>query len=210
MIIKIIMLSGGYDSTGLLFWALSHPEWIVCAHHMILVNREQRHEPEIKSVNEIEKYIDKNNIQCEITSSRIEQVDKWYCGKDIVHAALMGAIAASGEFMRHRRSRPQIDVFTGGTMEDDFNTQLENRDGIWKKHKIFETYFADWPKHWPVPTISAPLMKEYKKDVVKYIPKELLPHLFTCRIPKKDGEIFLECGKCVSCERKKNLFDTSQ
>lgn len=206
MQIKIVMLSGGYDSTALLFWALRHPEWHVVAHHVVLVNYEQRWEPELQAVHAIQGHVEDRKIPCVFDYSRLELPDPFFCGRDIVHVGHIAAIVAQAHYFRHRKSSPSVEVFTGGTVEDGVHTQLANQDGIWKKTVIFETHFADWPNHETRPVLSVPFMGLPKSDIVQYIPKELMGRLWTCRIPRRmpDGS-YQKCGECKSCLREESL-----
>ena len=208
MKIKIIMLSGGYDSTGLLFWALSrYPESSVVAHHICLVNAERRHALESEAVARIEEYAASRALPCRFSRSKVENMNPHHYGRDIVHAGFMGAQIAAAAFYEHRRHYPQVDVYTGGTIEDGVDDQIEQRDGIWKKHAIFNAYFADWKPHWPKPTISAPMKDATKESVARHIPAELMPHIVTCRRPVISPAGVFECGACVSCARKRLIAE---
>jgi 7-cyano-7-deazaguanine synthase in queuosine biosynthesis len=211
MPIKIIMLSGGFDSTGLLFWALGRPEWHVIAHHINLVNYERRADLEAVAVGKILSYLRRHDFEYDYTSSRIENMDPVFYEKDIVNVGFIAAVIAQSTFKRYRRangSSPDIEVFTGGTLEDHVDEQISTGAGIAKKNRVFDAMLCDFD--YPVavrPRISIPFKNSPKRELVKYIPAKLLPHLWTCRTPTRRGGQFVECGSCVSCERKKLIAE---
>jgi 7-cyano-7-deazaguanine synthase in queuosine biosynthesis len=206
--VKIIMLSGGYDSTGLLFWALGHKDWFVIAHHIELVNAENRSGLETQAIEKIIEY-----TGCEYSTSKIENMDPVYFAKDIINVGFMAAIVAKSSFLKFRRldkEDPDIEVFTGGTLEDHCYEQIEAMDGIGVKNKIFEVMFADFD--FPganVPRIKIPFRDTPKVEVVKYIPTELLPYIWTCRVPTRREGKFAECGVCAACQRKRLISEAA-
>jgi 7-cyano-7-deazaguanine synthase in queuosine biosynthesis len=207
MKIKIVMLSGGYDSTGLLFWALRNPEWAVHVHHVELRNADMRWEYESRSVAEIVSYLNAHGMVFEYSQSVIENFDPWFAEKDIVNVGFMAAQVARGVFLAHRRFVPEVEVFTGGTLEDHCSEQMERMDGIGRKTALFNLLMSNWPDRLPRPAITIPFANTPKQDVIPYIPTDLLPKLWTCRHPIQDGG---ECGSCKSCIRKQQVFDLNK
>ena len=200
--VKIVTLSGGYDSTGLLFWALGHPEWHVIAHHIELVNSENRSLLELEAVKKIVNY-----CGVEYSRTRFENMDPVHFERDIVIVGFIGAIIAKSAFKKYKcidRENPDVEVFTGGTLEDHCDEQIENMDGIGIKTKVFESMFAGWDSD-PIPRLSIPFKDTPKAEVVKYIPKELLQYIWTCRIPTRRNGTFVECGDCIACYRKSHI-----
>jgi 7-cyano-7-deazaguanine synthase in queuosine biosynthesis len=206
MKIKIVMLSGGYDSTGLLFWALRNPEWFVHVHHVELRNAEMRWEHESRSVAAIISYLNARPFGFEYSQSMIENFDPWFAEKDIVNVGFMAAQVARGVFLAHRRFVPEVEVFTGGTLEDHCNEQMERMDGIGRKTALFNLLMGNWPDRLPRPVISIPFADTPKRDVMQYIPSDLLPRLWTCRNPIRGG---FECGTCKSCLRKQSVLEAA-
>lgn len=207
--VKIVMLSGGYDSTGVLFWALRHPDWHIIAHHVELVNSEKRHDLENAAVKKIIEYC---GDKLEFSSSRFENSDPYFFEKDIVNVGFIAAIKAKSAHIKYReldRESPCVEVFTGGTLEDHCDDQIESMDGIGIKNKVFEAMFSGWDRPGDVPTISIPFKNIPKIEVVKYIPKEILPHIWTCRVPTRRSGTFIECGECVACYRKKLISEAA-
>jgi hypothetical protein len=135
-------------------------------------------------------------------TSAIENYDSWFCQKDIINVGLMAGTVATATFLKYKKYKPEVEVFTGGTLEDHCQEQMDNMEGIGKKTKIFEILMCDWPEHYPKPKITIPFATTPKTEVVKYIPKELLPNIWTCRQPININQ---ECGVCKSCMRRKAL-----
>lgn len=205
MKIKIIMLSGGYDSVGLLFWAIGHSDWHIVAHHIELRNSEKRWEMESKSINAVIDYAKREKIEFEYSSSKIENMDPYFCGRDIVNVGFMAAIVATASFIKYKHQKPEIEVFTGGTIEDHVQSQMDTHDGIWKKTAIFNAQFADWPAHIKKPTIRIPFEREPKTKIAKFIPKEIMKKIWTCRNPIKTENGIIKCNLCISCYRERLL-----
>jgi hypothetical protein len=202
------MLSGGYDSAGVLFWALGHPDWHVRAHHIEIVNYERRHEGETAAIHDIEVFLKKSGWRGWITRSKIENLCFPRNGYDILHVGLWGAIIADGILKQSPSQFMTIEVFTGAVQAgeaeaDEVNARTRKAD------RIFRLYFEGrnllvWPR------LSHPFENTPKKEVIKYIPAELLPRLFTCRRPlKRDGKVF-ECGICRSCQRKNEALEIAR
>lgn len=184
--LKLVPISGGVDSTYLLYNYLKNTNYTVHAHHIILKSRfEPRWEQELKACRSIVNYC-KDIRMFNYTESIWEF--PFHCWDFEVVAFCAGQIAT-----KIKDFKTKISLVAGRIKEDDTrqssSDRLEFMQQIWRASSASVQNFV-------YPVFEMPLRNLSKYDVMNKMPKELLDMCWTCRRPEDDQP----CNKCHSCE----------
>lgn len=178
----LVMLSGGVDSTGLL-WQLLNKHERVHVHHMNLKNREQRDAAEAVSVSNILDYCKKfgDFTYCESTHEYPSLRNKMMWDTDIV-SFMAGMVC---------QLMPWIKEVAIGLTKTDLliDTSLNNR--VDRANKVFQAMCEA--------TKVYPLKEMTKKEVWDSMPCELQNLTWSCRKPIYGNNLISTCGKCKAC-----------
>lgn len=187
--IQLIMLSGGLDSTYLLYRALKETNDKVWAHHIILKNlSENRWEAELKATKKIVEY-------CKNIRGFGYSESEWgfYFKKYIAWDADVVAFVASQIVPNISLRNEKVVLNTGRVQEDDKIAtsirQMEYSQAIWEAStKKYEKLVEK--------EIAKPIKHLSKKDLMKDMPQELIDMVWYCRHDYNNG---VPCGQCKSC-----------
>lgn len=201
----LLFLSGGIDSTFLLYHLLKNTNYTIHTHHISLKTWTNRWKNERSSVDNIVEYCKRNIRYFEHTDSIIEYTHSKTLTYDINTCCYMATNiipSMSGEI-----------VVTFGIEPDMF---FSVDDGFFSrtKRKTHELYWAGcWNSLRPEVQkrvskyLFYPLFDYnlYKRDFINILPKELLDMTWSCRTPDNGRK----CGQCHSCKVLKliNKFD---
>lgn len=208
---KIIMLSGGSESTALLFRELKEMgNNSLTVHHVSLVNAEERHEAEAYAVRNIVT-IARGYGDFIFTKSRFDYQDtlkNGYCGIDIHTIAFLSGHIAKQISVAFATNDVEV-LFGASKEEEDPQGFLES---IRYKMMIeaFNTHFIEEINHGiEPPRIYFPYIFESIHDQFKFIPEEVKQYIMSCRYPVKIDHKFIRCGNCYTCKKiqKEGLLD---
>ena len=211
----LIPLSGGFDSTYLLWQALTKTEHDIYVLHVRLNNSSARYVPEQQACDNIQLWF-ANNCRGinEWSDGSIEML--WSMGGINDYVALAPLIVSQV------MSYGGVDeIWMGSNIEEyEVATEANFNDG----DHWFRRYIGDvW--HWgcggcpsgqpfqglPVPRLVHPTMHQRKADMMAEIPPDLMNLSWSCHSP--DVEVFpgetdkhyTPCGNCTSCLLRKGL-----
>ena len=207
MVIRLLMLSGGFDSTAGLVKLLTETKEDVWCHHVVLKNHERRNEAETQAVNSIVKYCRDNYRPFKFSTSEFSYHDTYFPGWDVLTIGYIATIAATALQNRVLEAwGDYVDVeVVFGINKDDVDFIAHRKE---KMESVFKSAFLDYETLGiPEPTISYIVSDMTKRDIVEYIPEDLRKLVWSCRTPQKVDTDFVECGNCVSCKMLKEVSD---
>ena len=190
------MLSGGLDSSYLLYHYLKETDLHIHAHHVTLKSKsEPRWKKELKSSNNVVDYCRKNLRKFYYTTS----VWGWGDITDIVRDICLVSIVA-GTVIKGVKG-DYIYLATGRVADDNnyedsrrlFESNLSSK--LW--HSLASEFAAGRKIH---PIIQRPLVEMTKKDLIEKAPKELIDLTWSCRNPRNGKP----CGVCHACRDRTN------
>ena len=204
-VLKIVMLSGGADSIGMLIKELKENNDFIHTHHIRFINIENRWEEEDLATKKTIEYcrsIRDFGFSC--STFEIPSFNIAFAGYDLMSVAHIGAIVAraiQNQFNFSQNYLYNAEVLIAGTKTECGS--IENWDDNERKQSadmIFDGNFLDYENAgFNVPKITYPILELTKKEVLEYIPKELWPYISSCRNPTKIGAESIGCGMCHSC-----------
>ena len=190
----LVMLSGGLDSTGML-WKLIKESRSFHVHHMNLFNQENRAKVESVAIKNILKY-----VGCYSTFGYSESTHYYptynncfMYDSDIV-AFISGTICLSMPSIKH--------IAIGMTKNDTEGPSLTSR--IERSTKIISAFTAA--------TKIYPVMNMSKREIYESLPSDLRDLTWSCRTPIYKDNTAISCDKCSTCEsleemKKEVLYD---
>ena len=207
---KIYMLSGGIDSTGLLYKLLKESEEFIHVHHIRIVNCEVRDEAEDRAVKKIvEDCRTIRDFGFSSSEIHIPDFNIGFAGLDLLSVAHIGAIVTRGvqaQFIHSQNTLYDAECVIAGT-KDELES-VEHWNSVKRKigaDMIFEgnfyQYYEDGIK---LPVISYPAIDITKRELAEYIPEHILKYVNSCRNPSKIGDEYVECGMCHGCIHKQD------
>ena len=185
---KLVMLSGGVDSTAALVKVLSETGDDLFVHHIYLKNDMRRERPELVAVDKIVQYCQEKYRPFNFTMSYLDlSFMKNNVQPDVYSVTYMSALII--------RQFPEIDcVIVSAIADDSLNPEMEERR-IVSRH-IFKSFFLGRQ----MPHVDMPLANMTKEQVIDILPSELLELTWSCRKPKIDRDNnYIRCGKCHTC-----------
>lgn len=182
------MFSSGVDSTYTLVKLLRETDDTIYAHHIHMINQENRHEVEAARSRAIVQWCSENIRKVNYSESSIDHRQTLWFGFDIMAVGFEAGIIAHSYQLA--RGRP-LDRWTIGTCLEEGHDQ--------KRFAHVEACVAanSYP-HTPPPFFLYPLIP--KVEEMAYLPPEVLDLCWTCRRPVLvKGEVPQECGTCMTC-----------
>lgn len=193
----LLMLSGGADSAAALIKLLSDNDEPVFAHHIVIRDLESatRHKAENLACDRVVKYCREHYRDFVFTKS-LWDFPLPYFGWNLTLCAFVGA--------RVLRSFPaaRITRYAVGIIDEPHTL------GMWKERveEARATFYAglitarlDYQ-----PEIVWPVAHMTKSEVLDSLPAELAKTVSFCRNPVEMwGNRFRPCGKCISCNTRK-------
>ena len=184
----LIPISGGMDSTYVLYKYLTGTVHPIHAHHISLYSNEEfRIHQEDKAVDDIVSWLKKHTRDFRISKSAyINPLG----GKDITLVLFtMSQIAHN----LVGADTEEIVVATGRIIDDDVRAPIHTQDDV----------FWSGVKDLDVPiTLERPIRHMNKKEVMNNMPQELVSLTWSCRQPKFEKGKAIECGECHACLEK--------
>ena len=195
---KLLMFSGGLDSTYLLYKLLKESDDHLWVHHIQLMSKENRWREERKAVKQIIQYC-KSNIR---DFSYSESIWKFnftkYFAYDIEVVAFVAAQIIPNIYSKNLGP---VYVVTGRVKNDDEAqsslNQTEHTDLLWKT--LCKRHSGK-----VINELHRPIRHMYKKELIPELPKELFDMVWYCRRPQ-NGQV---CNVCRTClQMKKSLTE---
>jgi len=187
--IKLIMLSGGLDSTYVLYKTLKETDDKVWVHHIVLKNSvENRWREELIASREIMKY-------CQKIRSFPYSESEWgfYFKKYFAWDIEIIAFTAAQIVPNIATKEDSVVLVTGRVKEDDAVRtslrQTEYTQGLWEA--AIKKFGGKIDKE-----IHRPLRDKYKSELIAELPLDLLNMVWYCR----NSDAGRPCGKCRSCK----------
>lgn len=197
---KLLMFSGGFDSTSLLKYLLERGKLNgdnLLVHHIKIKNKHKdRWIPEDESANKIIKYFQKK-YNFEYTTSTVELFDN----HKTLDSSLYSLMAA--QIVRKHRLVLEIEK-----IDEVFVAWLDSDIGPEIEHEVTKNIFysalgslKDVNAKW-----STPFLEKDKKDIKGILTQEETEMTFSCRYPKNGKP----CGTCFACtsNKKINIFNS--
>lgn len=186
----LIQLSGGIDSTFVLYdWLKNNPTEYCLVHHIVLQNYQNRHNSELQAVDRILKWLDSNGLN---NYFYIQNTFDYGNFPDLISDVEICGFLAS-VLLRCVRWQ-SVDNITMSIYNNTSDREL-------RRQKIIEA------------TSRRPIKLNYvleglkKKDVIKQLPQELFNLCWWCRAPIDEQP----CERCFTCNSvKKALNDIDQ
>lgn len=193
----LLMISGGADSAAALIKLLTESKEPIFAHHIILSDRESktRYKAEEIACGKVIAYCKRQYRDFKYTKS-VWDFQLPYYGWNLTLAAFVGA--------RVIRSFPKANItkFALGVIDPPGTL------GMWEERveEFTSTLYAGLvtARLKERPEIAMPVGHMTKKEVVDFLPDEVVKMVSFCRssvqVKKND---FKPCGKCSSCKLRK-------
>jgi len=196
--IKLILFSGGIDSTYLLWYYLTKTDYqIITLHVDLRVSYNERWKYENYAVENIINYC-KNNYRDFYHSKIILDIRNFSDGEfEIPAAAFLGSFIArslstidsltinDGE-LDYKVRAPEVSILMGFIEEDNVSKNSIN-------DKIIELITKEYSNI--KSEVEKPILSKNKSEIIKEIPPSLLKYTWSCRAPI-NGE---PCGECDTC-----------
>jgi 7-cyano-7-deazaguanine synthase in queuosine biosynthesis len=186
--IKLIMLSGGLDSTYILYDAVKNSEDKIWVHHIVLKNSvEVRWKEELIAARKVMEY-------CRKIRSFPYSESEWgfHFKKYFVWDIDVIAFTAA-QIVPNIAGEDKVTLVTGRVKEDDNNPlsvqQLEYTQTLWE---AASKKFAGKVEK----DILKPIREKHKKELITELPLDLLNMVWYCR----NSDQGRPCGKCKSCK----------
>ena len=201
------MLSGGLDSSFLLYYLLNHTDLKVFTHHIShRYDQEPRWEQEDIATKNVVEYCKKNYRDFKHSSSRFDfHGFPYHVGWDSDLQVLV-----AGKVCPNLLSS-NISVIIGWTMDSIAAPRVVDRlerkvtSSIWTacRNSIDDVKVRNNinPKLWFLLTE----LKYYKEDIVRKCPKELRELTWSCRRPRRTKDGITTCGRCLPCRQFKEI-----
>ena len=185
----IVMLSGGLDSIALLATVLKETTHAVHAHHIEIVNFENRWKVEKRAVADALKYIRKHYRAFDYSESRNEFSVGKGGGTDLqlsLFTAFRLTTALGGN----------VDLVMTGHITPPF-WELSEGAAVFHAGFIHKRRKPEWV--WPLKFLTSAHTQK-KLDIYESIPEELAETAWSCRKPVQTKAKFTPCGVCFACK----------
>ena len=198
----LVLLSGGVDSTGLLYKCLNDSKYShldVHVHHVNIITRLKKHIPEAIACKNIVEWLREKNYSFEYTESTVDLSSVF---KDRVpwDTEICWSIAAM---------ICQIDssikwASTGRKLDDSGPAEEE------ETRKRLDTLFhymtsSEWRNYEGVKNLPV-IAHMTKKEIWNYLPVELREMTWYCSVPLYNGDEIKACGLCHTCCDMKKIL----
>lgn len=226
------MYSGGIDSNGVLYKVLTDMKYNVYdihVHHVSFINSEKRHEVELMSTMNCLLWFRRKFPNRKILFTK-NIMDFSFLDVFPLDADIFSFVA--GQIFRSCNPeygmKVQYVYFMTGFTKTDFENTLNFSKNEIKKKEISES--DDRKKYafqastrtnviidaclYPLdidnvkinaPERVYPVVNMYKKDIMKFLPKDLLALTWSCRTPVHRNNKYYECEKCTPCKQKRDI-----
>ena len=179
----LLMFSGGLDSTGAFYQLAIKEKSSLHIHHMNLKNAEKRAFVESKAVANVLGYM--KNLGAKFVYSESTHEYPVYNNQFVWDADIASFMAGNICSMI-----PSIKYAAYGLTKTDLSPSVSSR--IEKANKIFSA-LCNASKIYPVQHMT-------KKDLVEFLPKDLVNLTWSCRTPIYKNSTAITCGQCKTCK----------
>lgn len=205
---RLILLSGGIDSTYLLAHALRETQDTVLVHHVHLKNIEGRDRAEAEACEKIVAYCRETYRDFKYTESTVDRRGFRAMGYDVITVAAEAGIAASNHYLETGK---MPDFWMLGLNQEEAEELrapatvpptsqppkgAQNASGDRLKYLLAVIAASCYPND--PPKYLRPVIKP-KQELMTYMGKDLVDLCWTCRRPVHTDTGFAECGKCTTC-----------
>ncbi len=200
---RLIMISGGIDSTHALTHALRETNDTIVAHHVHMINAEGRHEAESVACNNVVNFCRRNFRDFHYTESSIDRSNLRAFGFDVLTIAAEAGIASSNHYLIHGK---MPDYWTLGINQEEFDLQHDlnsrppqaHETSLSRLHYILAAISASCYPNLP-PKYLRPKIRP-KAELIDYLGKSLSGLCWTCRRPVMTIGGPKPCGECDTCK----------
>ena len=191
--VSLVMLSGGIDSVYTLLRMLRESDDEIVAHHVHLINPENRHQAEATACRRVVDHLRKRCRDFHFTESVIDRRRFDAFGADDIVVAFEAGFVAQA--FAEKRGVP-VDRWMAGFCLEERLAEWHEAVDI-QEHMLAATAAAAWPQ--PAPRYTV-LRSIPKRGQMTYMGEELVSLCWTCRTPvwQDDGKP-RECGACPTC-----------
>jgi len=188
---KLVMLSGGLDSTVALYKLLTETNDPLHVHHIVIRNIEHRWEAELLAMQHIVPYLKK------IRSFTYTE-NMWGFLQFKTHYAWDNDIVWFTAAQIAKNTKDIEALVLGKCKDDDEDGSFSGRAE--QSQAIFQACFMH--EDTPIPDVIRPVGEMNKAELAACIPKELYNMTWSCRTPERapSGEI-VRCEKCKTCKQ---------
>lgn len=192
-LVTLVTLSGGVDSTYLLWKLLKVTDDEIIALHVNIANNEGRSEVERIRTEQILLYLSKEIRKFHYVTTGMDHKGlNWY-GYDMMTVAFEVGITATSFLFKTNRA---VDRWTVASCEEEGG--WPKRSVHWKACVAATCYPHRPPPFFAFPTIS-------KMEQMKQMPRELLALTWYCRRPVITRDGYKTCGLCKTCQLVQEL-----
>ena len=199
----LVTLSGGLDSVGVLYKALTDPayqDYGIVVHHVHFINRENRAHAEHIAVENVLNYF----------KSRPDQYRQLEYSESVLQVpetetnGMFDSDATSFIASYICRITPEIKEVHYGTTASDSDGSPMREQYLTDRKRIGATM---------VELFAPSVKRKYlvndmtKKEIFDMLPPELSAMAWSCRTPIYDEGTPLECGQCKTCQQMSEIRD---
>jgi hypothetical protein len=188
----LVQVSGGVDSTGMVYWLLENTKEEIHINHVLLTRDWQsKTEAEHIATQEIVHWLRKNCREFTYSETRIGTPGYDYAIDHLLYATNGAMMCLSGRFKTMCTGRIRTDETINGTR--NFRRALQ----------LFKAATAGYSTSGREIEWWIPVNNLCKRDLINLMPKDLFKLTWSCHYPikNKDGS-FSECRKCIGCGRR--------
>lgn len=192
----LAMLSGGLDSTAMLWKLLTESDVALRVHHICLVNREGRAEAEQAAVGRIVAYCRGHCRKFQYSESGLDFSELEAIPIDYLSVAYVACQVAI--------DTPGCTRIAVGTLASD--TDEVNRSA--RQRRVFDTLYECYRARklgepdvrWIYPVHGAT-----KTQLAAHLPPALFDLTWSCRTPVRTPTGFRACGSCKACRAREGV-----
>lgn len=216
MKIHIVMLSGGLDSTALLFKLLEETkeeeDTIVYGHYINFSYIYEENQFEAETVTHIVRYATMNYLNFKFSNSTFNfRPSAYKVSENITTAGFIQAMVALDLFHRYWGITGQMPFiktyFSADATEWPEETKPQWTPRWETQKKVFKAVFHEFElaNNLHAPELETPLENITRDKLVEIIPEELRKRIASCRRPQRVNDEWLPCGDCVKCDHDRRL-----
>jgi 7-cyano-7-deazaguanine synthase in queuosine biosynthesis len=185
----LVLLSGGVDSTAMLYKYLTETSKKIHVHHIAIDGQYgNRSGVEFEHVTRIVNWLRANTRDFEFSYSSIEMNGVYNTTTHVMYA-MMAALKCISD---------GIPVVASGRIATDKTIMGEHSFHMAKQIFAAATQnMMQAPPEWVIP-----LEHMCKRDIIRSIPRELFALTWSCQYPVSKGDTHHECRKCIGCARR--------
>ena len=198
--IGLILFSGGIDSTYVLAQKLRETDDTIIAHHVHMVNFENRHKAEAEACRAIVDYCQTNYRDFQYSETLVNRSTMKTPGFDVLTVSFEAGIVSSNIMIQLGRVP---DYWTMGLNKEEYEEVSDVSAGR-LDHMIAACAAGCFPNK--PPEYVRPVIQP-KRELIEYMGPELSQLCWTCRKPVETENGFAECGKCKTCKLMKQVRD---